>query len=241
MTTTTTAATPTRQTDRAAFRHAVREIAAKAKETLPECTGRVDSAVKLVLAGDVELLDGGQARVASQANGTTQYFVVNGTCECRDFVKAPSGWCKHRIAAGLAKRVAARLRAPGDAPANGHAPAPTAAQAARAAAAPTAAPSPAADAPAGQPAPAPPLPEAPVSVNVYLELGGRQVQLTLRGTDERAVLARLEAVLQRFPLPATPADTTPQCPSHGPLKPSTKGKGWYCPAKLADGSWCKGR
>jgi hypothetical protein len=241
MTTTTTASATTLQPDREAFRHVVRAIAAKAKETLPECTGRVDSAVKLVLAGDVELLDGGQARVASQANGTTQYFVVNGTCDCRDFPKAPSGWCKHRIAAGLAKRVAARLRAPGDAPANGHAPAPTAAQAARAAAAPTAAPSPAADAPAGQPAPAPPLPEAPVSVNVYLELGGRQVQLTLRGTDERAVLARLEAVLQRFPLPATPADTTPQCPSHGPLKPSTKGKGWYCPAKLADGSWCKGR
>jgi hypothetical protein len=67
------------------------------------------------------------------------------------------------------------------------------------------------------------------------------VQLTLRGTDECEVLARLEAVLARFPLPAKPADTTPQCPSHGPMKPSTKGKGWYCPAKLADGSWCKGR
>ena len=111
--------TPARQ----AFRTAVTAIAAKAKETLPECNGRVDKAVAIVLAGDVELLEGGKAKVASQSNGTTAYFVVNGTCECRDFVKAPSGWCKHRIAAGLAKRVAARVRAPLDAPATDQAPA----------------------------------------------------------------------------------------------------------------------
>ncbi len=56
---------------RAAWRQAVAEIAAKAKETLPECNGRVDSAVKIVRAGDVELLEGGKAKVASQSNGTT--------------------------------------------------------------------------------------------------------------------------------------------------------------------------
>ena len=71
-------APPTRQ----AWREAVAEIAARAKATLPECHGRVDAAVKLVLAGDVELLANGKAKVASQSNGTTQYFVVNGTCEC---------------------------------------------------------------------------------------------------------------------------------------------------------------
>src|SRR2546422_1229007 len=97
---------------RAAWRQAVADIAAKAKETLPQCGGRVDSAVKIVLAGDVELLADDTAKVASQSNGTTAYFVVNGTCECRDFVKAPSGWCKHRIAAGLAKRGGARGRGP---------------------------------------------------------------------------------------------------------------------------------
>src|SRR5881275_1340614 len=113
--------TPARQ----AWREAVAEIAAKAKETLPECNGRVDKAVAIVLNGDVELLEGGKAKVASQSNGTTQYFVVNGECTCKDFPKAPSGWCKHRIAAGLAKRVAARVRAPLDAPANGQAAAPS--------------------------------------------------------------------------------------------------------------------
>ena len=89
---------------RKAWRDAVSEIAEKAKATLPECNGRVDKAVAIVLAGDVELLPDGKAKVASQSNGTTAYFVVNGTCECKDFAKAPSGWCKHRIAAGLAKR-----------------------------------------------------------------------------------------------------------------------------------------
>ena len=70
--------TPARQ----AWREAVAEIAAKAKETLPECNGRVDKAVAMVLNGDVELLEGGKAKVASQSNGTTVYHVVNGECTC---------------------------------------------------------------------------------------------------------------------------------------------------------------
>src|SRR3989475_5109149 len=89
---------------RAAWRAAVAEIATKAKAKLPECNGRVDSAVKIVLAGDVELLNDGKAKVASQSNGTTVYHIVNGECSCKDFSKAPSGWCKHRIAAGIYKR-----------------------------------------------------------------------------------------------------------------------------------------
>src|SRR5215470_12397488 len=91
---------PTRQI----WRDAVAEIAEKAKQTLPECNGRVDSAVKIVLNGDVELLPDGKAKVASQSHGTTLYHIVNGECECKDYPKAPSHWCKHRIAAGLAKR-----------------------------------------------------------------------------------------------------------------------------------------
>src|SRR5215510_932686 len=91
---------PTRQI----WRDAVAEIAEKAKATLPECNGRVDSAVKIVLNGDVELLPDGKAKVASQSHGTTKYFIVNGECSCKDYPKAPSNWCKHRIAAGLAKR-----------------------------------------------------------------------------------------------------------------------------------------
>jgi len=82
----------------------VHAIAERAKATLPDCASRVDLAEKLVLAGDVELLPDGHARVQSQSSGQTRYRLVNGTCDCRDFAQAPSHWCKHRIAAGLAKR-----------------------------------------------------------------------------------------------------------------------------------------
>src|SRR6266705_5804636 len=94
----------THPTDRAAWRAAVAEIAAKAHEKLPECNGRVDSAVKIVLAGDVALLADGTARVASQSNGTTTYHIVNGHCDCKDFAKAPHGFCKHRLSAAIARR-----------------------------------------------------------------------------------------------------------------------------------------
>src|SRR6266581_8982084 len=89
---------------RAAWRQAVADIAAKAKETLPECNGRVDSAVKIVLAGDVELLADGTAKVASQSQGETVYHVVNGACDCRDYAKAPHNFCKHRLASAIVRR-----------------------------------------------------------------------------------------------------------------------------------------
>ena len=98
--------TSTRQAGRAA----VAAIAVKAKQTLPDCAGRVESAVKIVLAGDVELLADGKAQVASQSNGQTVYHLVNGTCDCKDYPKAPSNWCKHRIAAGMQKRATALMQ-----------------------------------------------------------------------------------------------------------------------------------
>jgi hypothetical protein len=96
-------------TTRQAFRTAVDQVAANARASLPECASRIDKAVAIVLQGDVELLPDGHARVASQCQGTLQYRVVNGTCDCRDFPQAPSGWCKHRIAAGIQKRALAMV------------------------------------------------------------------------------------------------------------------------------------
>ena len=75
-------------------------------------------------------------------------------------------------------------------------------------------------------------------------LHGHEVLVTLRGHDFASVQVQVEqaAAWLKAHVPAPPpADTTPQCPTHGALKPSTKGKGWYCPHKLADGSWCKGK
>jgi hypothetical protein len=213
---------------RAAWRAAVAEIADKARAKLPECNGRVDSAVKMVLAGDVELLADGTAKVASQSNGTTAYHVVNRHCDCRDYEKAPHNFCKHRLSAAISRRAQDLTKAQAS---NGQAEAPPAPD-----------PAPAqVDARVQADVPTAPLPEAPASVNVRLEVAGRQVQLTLRDSDESRLLQRLEAVLQRFPVADKPVDTTPQCPTQGAMKPSTKGKGWYCPVKMADGSWCKSR
>ena len=93
------------------------------------------------------------------------------------------------------------------------------------------------------------LSEAPASCNVSVTIGGHKVQVTLRDTDEHRMLARLQAVLAQYPVPQPSAQAspqgqgegqgeTPQCPAHGALKKSTKGKGWYCPHKLDEDTWC---
>jgi|RhiMetdeSRZDD1v2_1073273.scaffolds.fasta_scaffold4052632_2 hypothetical protein len=64
---------PTLTPDRQTFRQAVAAVAAKAHEKLPEHAGRIDSAVKLVLAGDVELLPDGTATVASRSDASRTY------------------------------------------------------------------------------------------------------------------------------------------------------------------------
>jgi hypothetical protein len=193
----------------------VATVADKAKAALPAATGRIDAAVKIVLQGDVELLDDGRAKVASQSNGTTVYHVVNGECSCKDFPKAPQGMCKHRLAYGIHKRAktlaTAQLQALDAAPAPGASP-------------PVA------------------LPEAPASVNVYVTLAGRQVQVTLRDADEQRLLARLEALLQRFPNvpPAAPELSEGFCAAHGvQMTQHHNAKGAWYSHKTATG-WCKG-
>jgi hypothetical protein len=92
--------------DRAMVRETIASVASRAKAAMaPALHSRIDAAQKLVLSGDVELLPDGKAQVASQSNGQTTYFVVNGACTCKDFAKALDGWCKHRLASAIAKRV----------------------------------------------------------------------------------------------------------------------------------------
>ena len=217
---------------RTAWCAAVAEVAAKAKAALPvEVNGHIEQAVQVVLAGEVDLSPDGTATVASQRDGATESFVVNGSCSCPDFVIAPSGWCAHRISAALAKRAyplaKAKLEATTGAPASTLPPLIAPEQMP-----PTVA--------------APMLPEAPASANVHVMLAGRQVQVTLRDTDETCLLARLETLLQRFPMEtpvqASATTQTPVCQWHGTMKESTKAQGtWYCSAKMADGSYCKAR
>lgn len=157
--------TSTLTPDRTQMRQVLADLAAKATETLPaESAGRIAKAVKMVLAGDVELLTDGTATVGSTTDPLKTYS-VNGTCPCHDFTMAPAEWCSHRIARALAIRLGRSLAA----------------------------------LPAPLPeVPAVPLPEAPASVNVHLTISGRQVQLTLRDTDETRLLARLTTILAQY-------------------------------------------
>jgi hypothetical protein len=111
-------------TARQAWRRAIADIVAKAHAKLPESASRIDKAAAIVLAGDVELLPDGGAKVASQSRGSTTYHVVNGHCDCRDFDKAPGQLCKHRLAYGMTRRARELLQTtppaasePGDVPA----------------------------------------------------------------------------------------------------------------------------
>jgi hypothetical protein len=100
------------------------------------------------------------------------------------------------------------------------------------------------------PAPAPAtLPEAALSLTLKGTLGGIEAMLTIRGQSPAEFQAHLQAVRGLLdapaqpapacsPQPAPPVATTPLCPTHGAMKPSTKGKGWYCPHKDSQGQWC---
>jgi hypothetical protein len=209
-------------TTRQAWREAVAEIADKAKAKLPECSGRIDSAVKIVLAGDVELLADGTARVASQSNGTTAYHVVNGHCDCRDYEKAPHNFCKHRLSAAITRRAQELVKAKQAGP-NGQAEAPRQ--------------------PAQPEALRAPLPEAPVSITLKATLHGHEVMVTLRGVDFASVKAQVEEASKWLQVQSgEAADTAPQCPKHGvplQLNHGKNGSTWYS-HKTADG-WCKGK
>jgi hypothetical protein len=100
-----------------------------------------------------------------------------------------------------------------------------------------------------------PLPEAPASVNCHVTIGGRDVQVTLRDSDETRLLQRLEAVLALYPVtqaaPAPPvqpsapaAQPTPEgwCIVHGvQMMKQTNQRGSWWSHKAADGAWCKGK
>jgi hypothetical protein len=93
-----------------------------------------------------------------------------------------------------------------------------------------------------------PLGQRSLPYNCHITLAGRQVQLTLRDTDEARLLERLAAVLAQFPVlqPAPQAASQGQgagwCSKHEvemKLNHGQDGKTWYS-HKTADG-WCKGK
>ena len=202
-------------------------IADKAKAKLPECNGRVDKTVTLVLNGDVELLPDGTAKVASQSNGTTAYHVVNGECSCKDFPKAPHSFCKHRLGAAIARR-AQELTKAKLADTNGQAGAPSQ--------------------PAQPEPPTLPLPEAPVSITLKATLHGHEVMVTLRGVDFASVKAQVEQAsewlkVQAPTQPPTQGTEQPKgwCAKHGvQMRQNHKeGRSWW--SHWTPEGWCKGK
>jgi hypothetical protein len=89
----------TTATARQTFRETLAQAAEQARAILPtQVNGRIESAVKLVLQGDVVFCDDGTVEVGS-SDPTRYYKLVGPTCTCTDFVqgKAPESWCKHRV------------------------------------------------------------------------------------------------------------------------------------------------
>ena len=163
--------------DRATYRQLVADVAARAKEKLPQAVnGRIEKAVTLVLQGDVEPPAADGSITVHSATDATRRYVLHGTgCTCADFERrqAPEGWCAHRIAAGIAKRVAELIPVVPETV-------------------------------IGIPVTPQPLPEAPASLNVKVLVQGHEVLVTLRGEAEAPLFDRLHTLLQRSdvqPLP----------------------------------------
>ena len=222
------------------FRETVALVAARAKEKLPEAVnGRVESAVKLVLGHDVELQADGSILVGSSSDPMKTYRLQGTACTCQDFAygKAPGGWCAHRIAAGIHKRVQEELARSTTVEREVILPEPME-------------PYPDNDAegdPKPQPAPQP-LPEAPVSITLKAMLHGHEVLVTLRGTDFASVREQVEAASAwlKAQAPQTPAG--PQGPGEGwcavhqvPMVENAKnGQRWFS-HRRPEGGFCKGR
>jgi hypothetical protein len=83
-------------------------LAEKTKTRIPELNGRIEKAVKLALAGDVELHADGTATVYSSSDPTRRYEIREGTCTCRDWEQAPQHLCQHRLSAGVGAQGAGR-------------------------------------------------------------------------------------------------------------------------------------
>jgi hypothetical protein len=201
----------------------------------PILAGALDKAYTLVAGGGVFPLDDGRtAHVRSQSNPTLSHL-VNGTCDCKA-TQYHAAPCAHRLAFRVYQRTVERMT--GDAEEERWEP---------------------------TPAPEPlPLPEAPASVNVRLQIAGREVQWTLRDRDEGRLAVRLETLLAQYPLPQPAPETaqvprlSPQqhnaaamhrsvsgfCPVHNVQMQENHGKDgrtWQSHFDEQAGRWCKGR
>lgn len=209
------------------FPAALAAAAARARATLPDLTPRIERATALVLAGAVVLQEGTHAEVTTSTRPPERYQ-VNGDCSCQTPESQTDGWCTHRLAVALYRRArqVVEKQAVGstEQEGEGHSAFPF--------------PLPASCSPL--------LPEA--SAQVQVTIGGRQVHVTLRDTDESRLLGRLEALLARYPQAEASSLVQPSsgrgpewCQKHAaPMKRHEQdGDVWY--SHKVEGKYCRGK
>src|SRR4051812_48383563 len=75
-------------TDRQLFRETLAQVAEQARAILPvSVNGRIESAMQLVLLGDVQPQDDGTVVVFSATDATRRYVLQGPTCTCTDFTQ----------------------------------------------------------------------------------------------------------------------------------------------------------
>src|SRR6266545_6613782 len=115
--------------------------------------------------------------------------------------KAPSNWCKHRIAAGLAKRAYPLAKSILEqSQVQPETIIPSVVDPIESETVKSTVELPNQSEPAVSPV-AHTHSEAPASCNTYIDIAGRKVQLTLRDDNEENLLSRIEKLLSRFPMP----------------------------------------
>lgn len=244
-----------------AFAATLAQVTACAQAKMPTAQGRITRAADLLPTNQVRRSTRSLGRwVVDSASRDHSYDVADNVCNCTDYERHAThtnGYaCKHVISVWLYRRVEERL-AELDTPPTTQCWAPIDDQGTPCHAvqedcihAPqwcseVSSQEPQ-DAPVqGTPSTPSPLPEAPASVNVRLAVQGREVQFTLRDTDEGRLVERLAALLARFPVeaPTAPPATSDQgwCSVHSlPMRLNEKeGRTWYS-HKVGD-TWCKGK
>jgi hypothetical protein len=226
-------------TARQAFRETLAGLAAKTKTRMPALNGRVEKAVRLALAGDVELHDNGTATVYSSSDPTRRYEIIEGTCTCQDWDRAPEHLCQHRLSAGLVRRVQALLpQEPEREPWPETDPEPDETPTPQEPGAGVGCPTPATQ----------PCPEAAFSITLKGKLNGQEALLTARGqtaAEFKANLGAITGLLDPVQAPRAMAPTPGQgqewCQQHQvALQRHENAKGvWF--SHYVDGKHCKGR
>src|SRR5437879_8281336 len=82
------------------FHETVVEIGERAKVVLPECHERIEQAVQLLRAGEVQWLPDGSVHIQGPEQEDAIYG-MHDTCACPENAQTPRGWCMHRLAGAV--------------------------------------------------------------------------------------------------------------------------------------------